>query len=253
MTETPLDHLSLRLGSYHVYVSRDRDDIARAQAFRHMCFQGGEGLDADRFDADAHHVLIEDQHGALAGCYRMLIYQNAPALLHGYSAQFYDLTRLAHAGGPVIELGRFCLRADLRDPDLARIGWGVLTGVATRLGAVRLVGCCSFAGTDAAPYVQGFAYLNQRALAPAALAPAIRAPEVIRFADAPHMQIDPQRAKGQLPPLLRNYLSLGGWVSDHAVVDRGFGTLHVLTAVDIANIPKARARSLRALMRTGAA
>ena len=52
---------------------------------------------------------------------------------------------------------------------------------------------------------------------------------------------------GGLPPLLRTYLAMGGWVSDHAVIDRDLDTLHVFTAVEVARIPPARARALRAL------
>ena len=47
-------------------------------------------------------------------------------------------------------------------------------------------------------------------------------------------------------PLLRTYLVMGGWVSDHAVVDRDLNTLHVFTGLEIRAIPPARARLLRA-------
>jgi L-ornithine Nalpha-acyltransferase len=56
---------------------------------------------------------------------------------------------------------------------------------------------------------------------------------------------DPRRAALSMPPLLRTYLAMGGWVSDHAVVDRALNTLHVFTALEIAAIPPARARALR--------
>lgn len=49
-----------------------------------------------------------------------------------------------------------------------------------------------------------------------------------------------------MPPLLRSYLALGGWVSDHAVVDPGLQTMHVFTGVEIGAIPPARRRLLRA-------
>ena len=48
-----------------------------------------------------------------------------------------------------------------------------------------------------------------------------------------------------MPPLLRTYLLMGGWVSDHAVVDRDLGTLHVFTGLEIGAIPPARKRLLR--------
>ena len=48
-----------------------------------------------------------------------------------------------------------------------------------------------------------------------------------------------------MPPLLRTYLMMGGWVSDHAVVDDDMNTLHVFTGLEIAAVPPARARALR--------
>jgi putative hemolysin len=48
-----------------------------------------------------------------------------------------------------------------------------------------------------------------------------------------------------LPPLLRSYLMMGGWVSDHAVIDHQMNTLHVFTGLEIAAIPEGRKRLLR--------
>ena len=59
-------------------------------------------------------------------------------------------------------------------------------------------------------------------------------------------QSDPRAAMAAMPPLLRSYLAMGGWVSDHAVVDAQLGTLHVFTGLEIRAIPPARARLLRA-------
>ena len=56
---------------------------------------------------------------------------------------------------------------------------------------------------------------------------------------------DAKRAMLAMPPLLRTYLLMGGWVSDHAVVDRDLNTLHVFTGLEIRAIPPARARLLR--------
>ena len=50
-----------------------------------------------------------------------------------------------------------------------------------------------------------------------------------------------------MPPLLRSYLAMGGWVSDHAVVDAHLGTLHVFTGLEINVIPPARKKLLRAI------
>ena len=50
-----------------------------------------------------------------------------------------------------------------------------------------------------------------------------------------------------MPPLLRSYLRMGGWVGDHAVVDGDLDTLHVFTGLEVGAIPAARVRRLRSL------
>jgi putative hemolysin len=65
--------------------------------------------------------------------------------------------------------------------------------------------------------------------------------------DLPQGMPERRQALTALPPLLRLYLGIGGWVSDHAVIDRAMDTLHVFTAVEIAAIPPARQGLLRAV------
>jgi len=41
---------------------------------------------------------------------------------------------------------------------------------------------------------------------------------------------------------------MGGWVSDHAVIDPRMNTIHVFTGVEVRKIPEARKRLLRAVV-----
>ncbi|MGQ0611731.1 MAG: hypothetical protein ACT4N9_11585 [Paracoccaceae bacterium] len=50
---------------------------------------------------------------------------------------------------------------------------------------------------------------------------------------------------------MRFYLSMGGWVSDHALCDPQLGTTIVFTALDILALTAARARILRQLAGAG--
>jgi len=115
-------------------------------------------------------------------------------------------------------------------------------------GVELLFGCSSFAGTEADTYVDAFAMLRERHLAPKRWLPRVKAPNVFRFAQRPRRRVaDPRLAMLRMPPLLRTYLVMGGWVSDHAVVDTDLNTLHVFTGLEIRAIPPARARALRAV------
>ena len=44
-------------------------------------------------------------------------------------------------------------------------------------------------------------------------------------------EIDPKRVQAQLPPLIKGYLRLGGFVGDGAVIDRQFNTTDVAVVV----------------------
>jgi putative hemolysin len=136
----------------------------------------------------------------------------------------------------------------VHDPDVLRVAWGAMTAYVDAQGVELLFGCASFAGTDARAHYDAFAMLKARHLAPRRWVPRVKASDVFRFAARLRRKPDAKKAMGAMPPLLRTYLMMGGWVSDHAVVDRQMNTLHVFTGVEIAAIPDARKRLLRAVV-----
>lgn len=241
--------LSLCKGRHAARLAETDEDIRRAQALRHLCFRGSPGLDADRFDAICRHVLVEDQRtGALVCCFRLLPLDSGCEIGRSYSAQYYDLAALAAYPGPMVEMGRFCIHPGYPDADILRVAWGAMTRYVDDNGVQMLFGCASFHGTDAETYLDAFAMLKDAHLAPRRWWPRVKAPRVFRFARrlagrAP----DRKRALNTMPPLLRSYLVMGGWVSDHAVIDGDLGTLHVFTGLEIGAIPPARARLLRGI------
>jgi len=241
--------LALEKGRYRSRLCSGPADLRAAQQLRYRCFVdlAGEGLDADSFDDVCQHVLIEEQgQDGPVGCFRLLFLPEGRAIGQSYSAQFYDLSAVSGITAPVLELGRFCIRPDRMDPDILRLAWGAITRFVDARGVDMLFGCSSFRGTDPTPYRDAFAMLGARHLAPAHRAPGKRSVETYAFAaELAGHNLDPREAQRRMPPLLRTYLLMGGWVSDHAVIDRSLGTLHVFTGLEIGAIPQARARLLR--------
>ncbi|KPP84598.1 MAG: ornithine-acyl[acyl carrier protein] N-acyltransferase [Rhodobacteraceae bacterium HLUCCO07] len=240
--------LELTKGRYGARMAQTEADVVAAQHLRHLCFFGTAGRDADRFDGICDHVLIEERaSGELVACFRFLPLTDGCEISRSYSAQYYELSALERFGGKMVELGRFCIAPGRRDPDILRVAWGAMTGYVDDNDIEMLFGCSSFAGTDAAQYSDVFAWLKARHLGPKRWLPRVKAPQVFRFASRLRRKPDSRRAMAAMPPLLRTYLMMGGWVSDHAVVDPEMGTLHVFTGVEIAQIPDARKRALRAV------
>lgn len=240
--------IDLAKGKYTARAADTAADIAAAQRLRATCFALSEPLDVDAYDGAATHVLIHDTaSGTLVCCYRLLTLRGAD-LPQSYAAQYYELSALEAYEGLMMELGRFCVHPDWKDPDILRIAWAAMTALVEARDVQMLFGCSSFAGVDTDTYLDAFAMLRARHLAPTRWLPRVKAPNVFRYAAALRRKPDAKKAMLRMPPLLRTYLMMGGWVSDHAVVDAQMNTLHVFTGLEIGAIPATRKRLLRALV-----
>jgi len=224
-------------------------DVRRAQALRAEGFGRAGGMDRDAFDDICTHVLVEEAAtGRLVCCFRVMILTGGRDIARSYAAQFYDLSKLAGFDGRMAEVGRFCIAPDLHDPDILRVAWAALTRLVDAKHIEMLFGCSSFRGVHVEAYLDAFAMLRARHLAPDKWGPRVKAPRVYRFAQSlTRHRPDPREAMRHMPPLLRTYLAMGGWVSDHAVIDPDLDTLHVFTGVEVGAIPDRRKRALRAL------
>ena len=221
-------------------------DVQAAQALRGRVFRQGQA-DADSFDESCLHVLVEDHAtGRIACSFRIQPFENGTEISRSYAAQFYELSALKAYTGKLVEMGRFCIDPQYNDPDILRVAWGFMTRYVDDMGVKLMFGCSSFHGAEAETHLEAFALLKARHLAPLKFLPQIKAPKVFRFARLmrkPNLRA----AQNAMPPLLRTYLMMGGWTSDHAVVDRDLDTLHVFTGLEIGEIPAARKRALRAV------
>ncbi len=237
----------LTRGRYQARIACGQKDIAAAQALRGLAF-GIQGTDCDGFDGICTHLLVHDlASGTLVCCFRILDLDGGRDLGRSYSAQFYGLAALARYQGRMVEMGRFCMHPDWPDPDILRLAWGAMTLYVDHNDIGMLFGCSSFAGTETGEYLDAFAMLKARHLAPKRWLPRVKAPDVFRYAARLRRKPDARKGMRRMPPLLRTYLMMGGWVSDHAVVDRQLNTLHVFTGLEIGAIPAARKRLLRAV------
>lgn len=242
----------MRKGALVLRQSDCAQDVSAIKALRATCFERPDGVDEDAFDGCCSHVLIErEDTGALLGGFR---YRVLPAARLGesYAAQFYDLSRLYDFGFPCLELGRFCIAPEAQsESDVLRLAWAALTREVDRRDVRLLYGCSSYRGLDAGLYQQSFRMLRDRHVAREAVRPLPRAGDVIDFESLDRGEIDGRAALAQTPSLLRTYLGMGGWVSDHAVRDHELQTIHVFTGVEIDAIPENRKAALRALADAG--
>lgn len=261
---TPLERGGLR-----ARLAAGDADRARLMALRQAAFPHADGRPDgwEPLDDACRHVLVEGAQGQALAAFRVLVMADGRGLAGCYSARFYDLSPLMADPRPLAEMGRFCLQPGPLAADALRLAWAAMARIVDAAGAARMLGCTSFPGADWSRHRAALALLAAAHLGPPELRPREKLAGAVRYpalcgapgdgpvatpaapsaAPSAAAPADRRAAQAGLPPLLRSYLAMGGWVSDHAVADHDLDTLHVFTCVAVAGVPPARAASLRAL------
>ena len=237
----------IRVGRYRARYASSQIDVLAAQSLRYQCFNlsNKDELDVDDFDALCQHVLIENlETEKLICCYRILKFDSGKNISSSYSSQFYDLKVIENFTEPMIEVGRFCIDPEVNDPSVVLTAWAALAQIVDHNQTQFLFGCSSFEGIEKEKYFDSFALLRDRYMAPDHWRPKIKAAQVFCYSKDLIYKVNKKKALLNMPPLLKTYLSMGAWVSDHAVVDLNMKTLHLFTGMEISKIPKSRKKFL---------
>jgi putative hemolysin len=94
-----------------------------------------------------------------------------------------------------------------------------------------MFGCASLHGIDPDALAVPLSFLHYHHLAPPALRPRALPELYVDMRRLPPQAIDPAKALAEVPPLIKGYLRLGGFVGDGAVIDRQFNTTDVAIVV----------------------
>lgn len=234
-------------GPLQVRLAHGAADIDAVQALRYRVFYESLGArpqieaarrrrDFDRFDEGCDHLLVLDHsRGAgvrgVVGTYRLIRRQAAARLGGFYSAAEYDIARLLAYPGEILELGRSCVDAAYRQRPAMQLLWSGIAAYVFHYDIALMFGCASLPGTDPEAMARPLTYLYHYHLAPAPLRPRALAGRYVEMRRRSRGEIDPALALVGLPPLIKGYLRLGGFVGDGAVIDREFNTVDVCIVV----------------------
>jgi putative hemolysin len=221
-----------------------------ALALRDAAFGIGQ---RDGFDATSRHAIVRERDGGrVVAALRYSLHTGGGELLRGYTAQFYDLAALATTPGKFLEIGRLCLlQGGGGNGEVMRLIWAALTRIVDEGGVRVLLGCASFPAQDLGG-LQASLALAARHVGPKAYAPQARFGRVATLSGAKMNSDEEADGLRRMPPLLRSYLTMGGWVGPDLVADPALGSLHLFTALETRSVPPARARVLRLLAETAA-
>lgn len=240
--------VDIRSGSLQVRLAESAADIDEAQALRYRIFYETLGArplpemlrrrrDFDRFDNDCDHLLVLDHSGRrgrdkVVGTYRLLRRQAAHRLGGFYTAYEYDIASLVARAGEILELGRSCVDIAYRQRPAMQLLWSGIAAYVFHHDITLMFGCASLPGTNPDALAMPLSYLYHYHLAPFALRPRALGGRYVSMRRLSVGAIEAERALSALPPLIKGYLRLGGFVGDGAVIDEQFNTTDVCILVE---------------------
>lgn len=174
----------------------------------------------------------------IVGTYRLLR-QDVADLNDGfYSAGEYDIAPLInrHPGLRFLELGRSCVLEPYRNKRTVELLWHGIWSYVLMHGIDVMFGCASLNGTDADRLAPTLSFLHHNAGAPVSWRVGAVSDRYVEMNRMPANAIDERAVLRELPPLIKGYLRLGGYVADGAVIDNQFGTTDVLIVLPVAAI-----------------
>jgi putative hemolysin len=244
---SPDSVVDVRFDSLQVRLAHGPEEVDAAQALRYRVFYEEMGAkptpemarrrrDFDGFDGICDHLLVIDHaRGAgaasVVGTYRLIRREMAARGGGFYSASEYDLGALCAYPGEILELGRSCTDASARTGPAAKLMWRGIAAYVFHHRIEVMFGCASLHGTDPDALALPLSYLHHFHSAPPNLRTRALDERYVPMNRMPKEAIDPAAVQAVLPPLIKGYLRLGGFVGDGAVIDRPFNTIDVSIVV----------------------
>ena len=242
--------MKLDVSRYRVKLAETDAERAGAQRLRYRVFVEEMGARADpeehaarrewdAFDPYFDHLILVDLDPAttdpldrVVGVYRLMRDAAALAGPGFYGAAEYDLSPILASGRPSVELGRSCVAPEHRGGPAMHLLWNGLAEYVLARGIKILFGVASFPGTDPEPLAEALSFLRHFHLAPPDLRPRARPGHYLAMDRMSAAEIDQGRAAAMIPPLIKAYLRLGGFVGDGAYIDHDFNTIDVCVVMD---------------------
>lgn len=205
-------------------------EVEEAQRLRHRIFAGElgarlpsriPGVDHDIYDPYCEHLLVRDERsGEVVGTYRILSPQNARRIGGYYSENEFDLTRLQHLRGKMVEIGRSCVHPDYRGGATITLLWAGLARYMIEGGHEHLIGCASISMADGGHAAASLYNRLGEHMSPLEyrVFPRCPLPLAALRSDLPEAGCPP------MPPLIKGYLRAGAWICGAPAWDPDFNT-----------------------------
>jgi putative hemolysin len=234
-------------GDFEVRLAETAAEVDAAQALRYRVFYeemsarptpeiAAKRRDFDPFDQVCDHLLVLDRRrgdgpSGIVGTYRLIRRSAAAKMGRFYSSAEYDIQPMIDFPREVLEAGRSCIEKDARNTATMHMLWRGIALYAFHYNIQVMFGCASLPGTDPSQHALPLSYLHHHHLAPPEIRVRALASRYVKMDTLAPGTYDERKAMARVPPLIKGYLRLGGFVGDGAVIDPEFNTTDVFIIV----------------------
>ena len=223
-----------------VSMAHSPEAVREAQRLRYKVFAeemgahikgANDGHDCDMFDAHCEHLIVRDTvTGKVVGTYRILSPSAARRLGGYYAEEEFDMTRLNHLRGQMVEVGRSCVHMNYRSGGAIALLWAGIFRYMRMHGYQYIIGCPSVGLGDGGQN----AVAIYRRLAASSLSP-------IEYRTFPRCELPldaytEATIAAKLPPLIRGYLKVGAYVCSTPAWNPDFNTADLLMMLPMTRI-----------------
>jgi len=193
---------------------------------------GGDepGVDEDEFDDVCEHIAVWDGNRTVATA-RVLLPEGATRIGRYFSSTEFNLGPLLDKHDRILEIGRVCVHPDYRASNAVAMMFRFVTWLAVRSKVDYLMGCGTLFERDPARITAIAKVLRGRGLVDdCGVVPIHKVPEPTELAK--------EVGWGDVAPLIRTYLLLGGRVLGEPCIDPIFDSAEVLILMPVARLSR---------------
>lgn len=226
---------------YTIKIAKTEEEVDAALKLRyrvfkeelHRNFKFTENKDKDKFDDQAHHlIVVNNNDGLIIGTYRLQTYELAVAGNGFASEERFHIDQLPHSVlENAVEVGRACISKEHRSGRILFFLWKGFAEYLTYFKKRYLFGYAALDTTDAAVAMNTFYHLEEKGL----LHPDFKIEPKDDFKIEEESSTNGS-SQIDIPPLLQNYLDVGCKICGKPSYDKRLGLIHFIILLDIENI-----------------
>ncbi len=199
--------------------------------------EGPKEIDKDEYDNYCDYIVaIDTNTNEVVGTYRLIRKEHAQKVGMFFTEKEFNIDNLKNKNCDILEIGRAVVKEEYRDGLVIGLLWKAVIRYALSLQVKYLFGTASFHGTDPTLYQHSLSSLYYNHISALDKRTFAREDSRCDLQQLSIADVDPNRAKKEMPPLVKGYINLWATIGEGAYIDHSFKSIDVLILLEMDKI-----------------